>query len=385
MKVAIVRYVEGAHNAARALRLCDGLTDLRPGSSVLVKPNCVTGGPPKKSPKGTVTNVSLMAELIETLKEAGAGSITVGEGSIVVKDMGASTGSAFAWAGISDLRSRYGIHLLDFNKGPYREFDFEGHKVKVAGAAFEADFFVDMPVLKTHSQTRVSLGVKNLKGCLSQTSRKLFHKRDLEQFVALLGHQIKVDLCLIDGIFGLSRGPFGEGAIQLGLVIASRDMIAADMVGAEVMGIDCREVTHLRKLAEIKGHPFDLARLDVVGERLEDVRRALQWSHSWSEELLCAYDIRGLTIQDPGLTFCSGCTLTVFAGLRNFLKANAGKDFGGAEICMGGTRAGRDSHPVVLLGACPIAANKDVVGAFRVKGCPVSIANVVSNLMKVLC
>ncbi|NQT70269.1 MAG: DUF362 domain-containing protein [Desulfobacteraceae bacterium] len=385
MKTSIVRYTPEGRSVEKAIQLCDGLSAFKPGSKVLIKPNCVFPGSPKKKPKGTVTNAAIVAELIEVLKDAGAGPITIGEGTIVIKELETSTNGCFKWAGFSEVADKYGVTLQDFNEGPYRKFDFEGHNIKVAEAVFDTDFFVDVPVLKTHTQTRISLGVKNLKGCLSPTSRKMFHEQDLEGFISLLSKEINVDLCIIDGIYGLQKGPFGEDATALNLVIAGRDVIATDMVGAEVMGINYQEVTHLRKLAELSGHPFDLGSLEIVGEPLENVRHPLEWWYPWTDELLSVYKITGLTIQNPGTVFCSGCTITVFAGLRNFLKTNAGKDFSGAEICFGDAVAEAESNPVVLLGKCPMAANKDRNDAMSVKGCPVGISDVVNGLTEALC
>ncbi len=384
MKASIVKYIPGDKSVVKALTLCEGLSQLRPGSKVLIKPNCVFPGPPKKRPKGTVNNAAVLAELVEALKEAGAGEISIGEGTIVIKELKTSTAGCFTWAGIKELGDQYGVTLVDFNEGPYRNFDFDGHKVRVAEAAFETDFFIDVPVLKTHTQTRVSLGLKNLKGCLSATSRKTFHEQGLEKFIALLGKEIKVDLCMIDALFGLQKGPFGEDAHPLDLIIASQDVIAADMVGAEVMGIDYREVVHLKTLAEMTGHDFDLKALTLEGETLEEARHPLEWWYPWTDELLQAFDIKGLTVKNPGLMFCSGCTITLFAGLRNYLKNHAGKDFGGAEICMGSAVADPGASPVVLLGKCPIKMNEDRSDAFRVKGCPVSIGDVVTELTKAL-
>ena len=385
MKVSIVPYQLEENSVERAIQLCEGLSSFKSGSSVLIKPNCVFPGSPNKRPKGTVSNASILDELIKVLKDAGAGHITIGEGTILIKELKSSTDGCFSWAGITEVANKYGVRLQDFNQGPYHKLEFDGHQIEVAEAVFENDFLVNAPVLKTYTQTRISLGAKHLIGCLSMTSRKTFHEQNLERFIALLNQAIQIDLCLIDGIFGLQKGPFGEDAKPFNILIASPDVIAADMVGAEVMGIDYREVIHLKHLAELKGHPFNLEKIELFGKSLEESKQPLEWWYPWTDELLNVYDTKGLTVKNPGLMFCSGCTITVFAGLRNFLKANAGKDFGGAEICIGDTLAEPKSTPVVLLGKCPISKNEGRSDATRVEGCPVSINDVVSELNKVLC
>ena len=56
MKTSIVRYTSEDRNVEKAIQLCDGLSALKPGSKVLIKPNCVFPGLSKKKPSGTVDN-----------------------------------------------------------------------------------------------------------------------------------------------------------------------------------------------------------------------------------------------------------------------------------------------------------------------------------------
>ena len=98
---------------------------------------------------------------------------------------------------------------------------------------------IDVPVLNTHAMTKVSLGMKNLKGCLSMNSKKKFHMADLEEMIALLNTQIPPQLTVIDGIYGMEKGPLSMGqAHRMNLIMASQDVLSCDMVGAAVLGID---------------------------------------------------------------------------------------------------------------------------------------------------
>ena len=380
MIVSLVRYNPNSGSLKKALDLCEGLAGLKNSDSVLIKPNLVISGPPSQKPTGMVTSATLMEELILILKENGVSDISIGDGSIQVKELGTSTDTAMDWSGMSRLAAKYDVKTIDFNRGPFKEFKVDGVKIRVTRAPLEADFLINFPVLKTHAQTRVTLGIKNLKGCLSPGSKKTFHKQDLEKFIAFLGQQIKVDLTIIDGLYGLQKGPMGKDIHPMDLVIAGKDMVSVDMVGSAVIGIDPNEVNYLRYIANSQGQSLDLSRLDVRGERIGDVAKKLVWEYPWCEELLEKYGIRGIACEDPGNHFCSGCTVTAFAGLNRFFRENQGRRFKGVEICMGRNEAHEGSEKIFLVGKCSVNANPEVDGAIAIKGCPASTKEVYEEL-----
>jgi uncharacterized protein (DUF362 family) len=378
--VSLVRYSPDSHSLRTALELCGGLGDLKTGDRVLIKPNLVISGPPTQKPRGIVTSAKLMRELVALLKEHDCGEIAIGEGSIIVKEFGTSTKSAMDWSGMNQIASEFGINTVDFNRGPFKEFKVEGIKIRVASAPLDTDFLIDFPVLKTHTQTKVSLGTKNLKGCLSPGSKRIFHKHSLEELIAFLAHNVKVDMTIIDGLYGLQKGPMGKDIHQMNLVIAGKDLLSVDMVGSAVMGIDPREVNHLHFLAGLQGRTLSISDVDVRGESIASVTKKLIWHYPWVEELFNKYGIRGIRCNDPGNYFCSGCTITAFAGLNRSFREHQGRHFEGVEICLGGEKAHPDSRQVFLVGKCAVTANQDIENAIRIKGCPASAREIHEKL-----
>ena len=61
--------------------------------------------------------------------------------------------------------------------------------------------------------------------------------------------------------------------VDLGLIMASRDAVALDTVAGAVMGFAPHEVDTTRIAGELGLGEADLARIDVLGEAIEDVRR----------------------------------------------------------------------------------------------------------------
>ena len=196
-------------DVARALDLCQGLKSLKPGDHVFVKPNLV--GQPAKYPAppyGVLTTPLILEGLLKALKDTGASRITVAEGGLTLEDLGVSTKYTMEYLGLPALAKRYDVTLLDLNEQPFREVSVGDMSLKVSEPALANDFFITLPVLKTHNQCTVSLGIKNLKGCLHRRSKVACHGagNDLHANIAALGNLLYPDLSVIDGRYALAPG-----------------------------------------------------------------------------------------------------------------------------------------------------------------------------------
>jgi len=133
-----------------------------------------------------------------------------------------------------------------------------------------------VPKLKVHRLATVTLGLKNMMGALE--SKGSFHDGRLHENIADLASVLRPSLTVIDGIVAGEVHETSRCPVEMGLVIASTDPVAADAVGALVMGIDPREVRHL-VLAERKGlGTLRLDDIEVVGEPIERVARKFRRS-----------------------------------------------------------------------------------------------------------
>jgi uncharacterized protein (DUF362 family) len=383
-KVAVVKY-DGTSTALRkAIELCGGFEKLKPDHKILLKPNILWGGTKKLPPFGVVTTSAVVGYLLELLRDQGCRDITIGEGTIPNKQLRSTTHRGYEWSGIGKVAKRYGTKLVDFNSEPFEEVQLEKIKVKVSRWALESDFLINLPVLKTHRQTKVSLGMKNLKGCLAIESKKKFHKHDIARLIALLNTKIKTSLTIIDGIYTKDKGPdFLGTSYRTNLLIAGRDVFSCDIVGAEAMGIGAEEVDYLKEFSFINGRSLSLDAIEVKGEALKEIARPLEWRLS-VEDIFRQAGIQGITVQHGAtdLSCCSGCegVLSAFCGV--FCKDNPGVALDGLEICLGGkAKAKKDSKKVFLLGNCAIAANKDLKDGIKVKGCPPPIVDTVMSIV----
>ena len=118
--------------------------------------------------------------------------------------------------------------------------------IDIAKDAVEADVVINLPKLKTHSQMLLTLGIKNMFGCIVGYKKPEWHFRtgvDREMFARLLvqiNYAIKPSITLIDGILAMEgQGP-GKGGTprHLGILVGSSDAASADMAICSMLGIE---------------------------------------------------------------------------------------------------------------------------------------------------
>ena len=389
MTVSLVKFDSSLDSLRKAIDLCQGFEKLGRDDRVLIKPNnCFRHR--IMPPYGMVTTSWIVDGVIQLLLEYGCKDISIGEGAIIgiFDELEPYTKKGFKGTGIEKIAKKYGIKLIDFNQGDFHELDLGGIKVQVSRAALDTDFLVNIPVLKTHFQTKVSLGFKNLKGCLSKDSKKRFHtSKRLDTLICLLNEAIKSDLVIIDGIYMLERGPetLAGVAHRKDLIIASPDVFECDVVGATILGIDPAQVDYLREFAQRLGRSFDINTIQIKGEDIESLKEQLEWRFEPDKELLTPAKITGLSAPHPGQTLCSACGATLALALSIFGKDNPGMDFGGVELYYGlGLKPERDTQKVFLYGDCAIRSNKSLQNVIKIEGCPPTLTKTLLALMKAL-
>ena len=140
----------------------------------------------------------------------------------------------------------------------------------------EADVVINLPKWKTHGLTVLTLGVKNLFGCIPGPKKALWHlkagedRKVFAQILVDLYQVIQPSLTILDGILGMEgNGPNSGHPIPLGLILASRDPLSLDQIVCDLLGIP-RESLPTNRVAFEEGLAKD--GIEVVGERVEEVR-----------------------------------------------------------------------------------------------------------------
>ena len=91
---------------------------------------------------------------------------------------------------------------------------------------------------------------------------------------------------VIDGFEGMEgNGPIQGTAIHMGVALASPDLIAADRVAVDLMGIPPHALGYLQYAAELGVGQYDIEKIDIRGERPETVARKFKLRDNTQEQL----------------------------------------------------------------------------------------------------
>jgi len=388
-RVAIVRYEEHLESVRRAAALSRGLDHLPANARVFIKPNIVFWTRAVAFPKwGVITTSRVVEDVIILLKERGIDDITIGEGTVTMqpKDL-ATPAHAFETLGYGKLKQKYGIKFMNIFERPFEKVDLgDGVVLRFNTDVLASDFLVNLPVMKAHNQTVVSLGIKNLKGLIDIPSRKKCHTmtpgKDLHFWVSKLANKMPPMFTLQDGIYTNERGPGPDGKLRRSnLLVASADVLSADLVGAAVLGYSPGQVPHIAHAAAHHGRPADFADIEVAGETIDSVARFHEHNFEYRETRdailptpLVKQGLKGVYYRKYDLsmcTYCSGINGLMIAAIRFAWK---GQPWDDVEILTGKSmQPTPGKKKTILLGKCIYQAHKDnpdIQEAIPIKGCP---------------
>lgn len=231
-----------------AVALLGGIAQfIRPGDTVLIKPNA-TG--PAGADRGVTTHPEVVEATLELAIEAGAGRIIIGDGT---GSATLGTRKVFESCGYSYLAEKYPekFEFMDLNrqarvsvqvKEPY----LLDH-IDICQPVLDCDVLINLPVLKTHFITGVSVCMKNLKGCIPPAQKRYMHEVGVNKSVADLNAILTPTLNIVDGIIGSEGlGPKEGHPVGLGVILAGADPVAVDAVSCAVMGFDAGQIEHIR-------------------------------------------------------------------------------------------------------------------------------------------
>ena len=387
--VSIVPYEKPLESVQRAVDMSNGLANLPARARVFIKPNIVFWTKTVPFPKwGVITTTRVVEDIIVMLKERGIDDITIGEGTVTMNPKDTATlAHAYHTLGYDMLRQRYGIRYLNVFERPFQKIDLgDGVEVAFNRDVLESDYVVDLPVLKAHNQTVVSLGIKNLKGLIDIPSRKRCHNmtpgKDLHYWVSKLADRMPPIFTLIDGIFSNEKGPGPDGKLRrTNLLVASADILSADLVGAGILGYQPERVPHLMHAAEHRRRPWDFSDIRVVGERIEDVKQPHEYGFAYSatDEVilptaLARQGIKGVFYHKYDLSMCTYCSAANGLMISAIRFAWKGQPYDDVEVLTGKSMLPTPGKKkTILMGKCIYQAHKDnpaIREAIPIKGCP---------------
>lgn len=227
----------------RALRPFGGIEKfVRPGDTAVLKPNAAWLRTPEQAAN---TNPDVVAAVAELCRKAGAKRILIVEHTC---DNPATV--CFEMSGIRRVADATGAVIVNANsEGMYRPVSVPGAKVlaqtQVVRDVLEADCFINLPVAKDHSATRVTLGLKNLMGIV--WDRQAWHVQGVHKCIGDFVLAVKPHLTIIDATRILvTKGPKGPGEVKHpNQIIAAVDPVAADAFATTLFGLKPNDIGYI--------------------------------------------------------------------------------------------------------------------------------------------
>jgi len=253
----------------KAMSLMGGMEQfVKKGQTVVVKPNI---GFPRKPEVGATTNPLLVKTIIDSCYQAGAKKVYVFDN--VVMPTSGNSRNCYKISGIEDAaRAARGIIIPvdDFN---YKEVTIPGAKtLKTADVhhlILDSDVFINVPVLKHHGSTHLSIAMKNMMGIVK--NRMKYHLTGLDQCIADFCLYKKPDLNIVDAYRVLMSdgpgGPHDEKELNVELkktLLMSRDIVAVDAAATRIFGKNPEDIGYIKIGHQQKTGNMNLSELKIV-------------------------------------------------------------------------------------------------------------------------
>ena len=208
---------------------------VKPGNDVIIKPNiCGSGRTPEYA---STTNPEVVAALVALCLGAGAKRVRVMD-----FPFSGTPNDAYNNSGIAEAVRKAGGDMEVMTKMKFQDTPIPNGKAitscRVYTDIVEADVLIDVPIAKHHSDTVLTLGMKNMMGVVSNPQS--YHTADMAERVTDLNCLVRPHLVVVDAIrILMNNGPTGgnlNDVKRMNTVIASHDIVAADSYAATLFG-----------------------------------------------------------------------------------------------------------------------------------------------------
>jgi uncharacterized protein (DUF362 family) len=274
-----------ADNTFRALRTFEKEIAQAIGNKlVILKPNNVSISKPL-----CASHADQLEGILEFLKSIRKTNVVIAESPA---DGTALEG--FSNYGYNKFVGKYGVKLVELDKTAVDtvycmdQSDLRPHACRVSRMMLDPNsFIISAAKLKTHFFTLATFSLKNVVVCsaikepgpkpggeMDRTNRYLVHGggvRGIHYNLAALAPRLHPHLAVIDGFEGMEgEGPVDGTPVDHRVCVVSTDWLAADTVGAELMGLGIGKVGHLTYAAQAGLGQADLNKIEILGPALKD-------------------------------------------------------------------------------------------------------------------
>ncbi len=237
---------------------------VKPGNDVVIKPNiCVSY---RTYEYAATTNPEVVGALVAMCLGAGAKRVRVMD-----NPFSGSAEEAYPTSGIEEAVRSAGGEMEVMSAMKFQGTAIPDGRLITSWPIYrdvvEADVLIDVPIAKHHGLARLTLGMKNLLGVVSNPGG--LHT-DLSEKLTDIASVVRPHLTVIDGVrILMNNGPSGGSLSDVKLantVIASHDIVAADAYAATLFDLQGEDIGAIRA-----GARRGLGTMDLAAIKIEEI------------------------------------------------------------------------------------------------------------------
>jgi uncharacterized protein (DUF362 family) len=371
--VSIVKGSDAENMIESALDHLGGVQSLiRPGSTVVIKPNAGHEGGPDTSVN---TSPAVVKAAIHVLRKANPKQIILAEASAI----GCDTMACLESSGIRQAAEEAGVdQIIDIKSQknlvevPIEDPKSDIKKIRLPPFLIEADHIVNLPIFKSHVSMVFSCALKNIKGVVQDAVHYLMHQTNLAAAMMDQWSVVNPDLTIADLIRPMEGfGPHSGTPTEFGCIVASKDPVALDATACRMVGLDIDKVEYFEAALNRGLGNFEEGDIEVRGNSIEEVYKPLYLPYLEGFDRWPEYRF----YTEHSCSTCQGLlafTMTKLEALGEY-ERNKGLNImvGRKKVIPEGLEGRRD---LILMGDCIKGLKKKIEkaggGYLFVPGCP---------------
>ena len=266
-------------------------------------------------PNNVIVNVPLCASSADNLEGILEFLKSIGKTNVVIAESPANGPAmdGFVNYGYDKLAAKYNVKMVNLDAEKYGivycidQKDMQPHATRVATMLMDPanNYVISAAKLKTHDLVGITLSLKNVVvgagikdpgtglrptpgATRARSDKPLMHGGGVYGInfnLFMLSAKLHPDLAVIDGYEGMEgTGPVNGTPISQKVCIASTDWLAADCVGAQLMGVDYNKIGYLNYCAKAGDRgESDLSKIEIVGPPVKDYAKTYQLPRQWEQ------------------------------------------------------------------------------------------------------
>jgi uncharacterized protein (DUF362 family) len=242
------------------------------------------------------THADTIEGILEFLK-----SIKKLENAVIAEStaMGTAT-QGFQNYGYVRVAEKYNVKLLEIDEQPFDyvyvldETTMRPRAVRASKLLLDGNdnFVISAGRMKTHDRAVITLSLKNVvlgapikAGGNDKMAVHGGGAYGINFNIFSLAPRLHPHLALVEGHVGMEgNGPIGGTPVDHKVCLAGMDWLAVDRVGAELMGVDYTRVGYLFYAAEAQLGQTDLAKIEILGEKIADHKKTYRLGSSVDQQ-----------------------------------------------------------------------------------------------------